>query len=330
MTKNLGLGRLTKVDVRDIWESEAREFTPWLAQPENLTILGEALNMELEMEARERDVGPFKADLLCKDLIEDAWVLIENQLERTDHKHLGQLLTYAAGLGADTVVWIATEFTEEHRAALDRLNAITGEKFRFFGVEVELWKIGESPAAPKFNIVSKPNDWARSVGRAARRIEAEDLSGVKSAQLEFWTQLRERLNGHSVLKARKPRPQHWAAFSIGRSGFQLSAISDTRNQRIGVELYINHVQSKSAFDQLFARKSEIEARLGFSVEWMRLPGKDACRIARYLVEKDPVDENYWPEYLTWIVATLEKFYAVFSMEVRSLTLDDDVEDDLKT
>ena len=125
--------------------------------------MANALGLELEIEAQEKEVGSFRADILCKDLDNESWVLIENQLERTDHTHLGQLLTYAAGLQAVTIIWIAARFSEEHRASLDWLNEITDESFRFFGLEVELWKIGSSPAAPKFNIVSKPNDWTLSL-----------------------------------------------------------------------------------------------------------------------------------------------------------------------
>jgi len=128
------LGRLERVDLREIWLSEAQDFTPWLARPENLSVLAETLGMELELEAQEQAVGPFRADLLCKDLDSDKWVLVENQLERTDHRHLGQLMTYAAGLKAVSIVWIAASFTEEHRAALDWLNEITDESFEFFGL----------------------------------------------------------------------------------------------------------------------------------------------------------------------------------------------------
>lgn len=149
MTQQI-LGRLTRVELREIWTAEASGFTPWLARPENLEILGETLGMDLELEAQERPVGPFRADILCKDVGTDQWVLIETQLERTDHLHLGQLLTYAAGLQAVTIVWVAAGFTEEHRATLDWLNKITDESFQFFGLEVELWRIGDSPAAPKF------------------------------------------------------------------------------------------------------------------------------------------------------------------------------------
>src|SRR6266550_2845143 len=165
------LGRLQRVELRDIWVSEATAFTPWLARKENLEVLGETLGIDLELEAQERRVGPFRADILCKDIGTGNWVLIENQLERTDHAHLGQLLTYASGLKAVTIVWIAHHFTDEHRATLDWLNAITDEEFQFFGLEIELWRIGSSSPAPKFNIVSKPNDWSRQVAQAAQRIE---------------------------------------------------------------------------------------------------------------------------------------------------------------
>ena len=161
------LGRLEQVELREAWSSESRDFTPWLAQEENLKLLGEAIGIELDLESQEKDVGPFRANILCKDTATDEWVLIENQLDRTDHSHLGQLLTYAAGLNAVTIVWIAERFTEEHRATLDWLNERTDEKINLFGLEIELWRIGDSPIAPKFNIISQPNDWSRTVQQAA-------------------------------------------------------------------------------------------------------------------------------------------------------------------
>jgi hypothetical protein len=187
------LGRLERVDLRDIWISEAAGFTPWLARPENMAVLSEALGFDLEIEAQEKTVGRFRPDILCKDTETSRWVLIENQLERTDHGHLGQLLTYASGLDAATIVWIAARFTEEHRSTLDWLNKITDDSFRFFGLEVELWRIGESPAAPKFNIISKPNDWSHSIAQAARAIDEADLSDVRLMQRDYWAGLNKAL-----------------------------------------------------------------------------------------------------------------------------------------
>ena len=169
-----------------MWENEARNFTPWLAREDNLAILGETLNMELELQAQEKSIGAFSADILCTNTDDGSDVLIENQLERTDHTHLGQLLTYAAGLHTVSIIWIAAKFTDEHRAAMDWLNEITDPKFRFFGLEVELWRIGKSLAARKFNIVSKPNDWTRSVSQSAHRTKQGELTKIQTLQLDYW------------------------------------------------------------------------------------------------------------------------------------------------
>ena len=183
-----GLGRLERVDLRKEWKTEAQDFTPWLTQPENLAVLSQTLNMDLETAGQEESVGPFRADILCRSTDDDSWVLIENQLERTDHTHLGQLLTYAAGLKTVTIVWVAATFTDQHRAALDWLNEITDERFRFFGLEVELWRIGNSPAAPKFNIVAKPNEWVRAVNQTTRHPRVIDFTernlGIVQMRLE--------------------------------------------------------------------------------------------------------------------------------------------------
>ncbi len=201
------LGKLEKVDLRQIWQTEGQDFTPWLAREENLEMLGEVIGMELELEAQEKDVGPFRADILCKNTEDGSLVLIENQIERTDHKHLGQLLTYAAGLQSVTIVWVAAKFTEEHRAALDWLNEITDKKFRFFGLEVELWKIGNSAAAPKFNVISKPNNWSKTVSDAAKEIENQTTSETKKLQYRYWLELVDYLEGvlrRKVLNFRPP------------------------------------------------------------------------------------------------------------------------------
>ncbi len=155
------ISRLKSVDLQGIWKTEPGHFTPWLAEEENLSFLARTLNMEFELEAQEIDIGDFRADLVCRNTVDGSRVLIENQLDKTNHKHLGQILTYAAGLEAAgleaaTIIWIAKKFRDGHRAALDWLNRITGEDLRFFGVEIELLQIGDSLPAPKFNIVSKP------------------------------------------------------------------------------------------------------------------------------------------------------------------------------
>ena len=180
---------MENVDLREVFTTEDGDFTPWLAQEENLKLLGESISIDLQLEAQEKDVGPFRADILFKDTVTDNWVLIENQIERTDHTHLGQLLTYAAGLQAVTIVWIAKRFTEEHRATLDWLNERTDDHINLFGLEIELWRIDDSPIAPKLNIGSQPNDWTRTVRAAAQ--EAGEITEHRQMQLRFWIAFRE-------------------------------------------------------------------------------------------------------------------------------------------
>jgi len=312
------LGRLEKIDLRDIWKTEDQDFTPWLAREENVSLLADSLGLELEVEAQEKEVGPFRADILCKDIRNDSWVLIENQLERTDHRHLGQLITYAAGLKAVTIVWVAAKFTEEHRAALDWLNSVTGDDFRFFALEVELWRIGESPAAPKFNIVSKPNEWSKTVGAATRRIEAEALTDTKQMQLAFWEQLHAELQSHPGIRTQKPRPQHWTNLPIGRSGARLGAILNTREELIAVELYLGDDNAAAFFQELEESRAEIEAELGFSVIWKPLPEKRACRIIFYHKSCPLEDMARWPEYRSWLISNLEAFDRVFRPRIKLL------------
>lgn len=311
------LGRLERHDLRAAWDNEATAFTPWLAKPENLAMLGEVLEMELELEAKERAVGPFKADLLCRNVEDDHWVLIENQLERTDHGHLGQLLTYASGLDAVTIVWIAATFTEEHRAALDWLNRITADKFHFFGVEVELWRINNSLAAPKFNIVSKPNEWSHAVSRAANAIEDADLSETRSVQRNFWAALNTVLDavGGPVAGNRKPQPQYWMRYSIGRSHISLSANTNRLKHWLRAAVRLAGPQAKAIFRVLESQKDAIEPELGYALHWEERPDAQGSRIACYLNDTDPEDEADWPRQHQWLATRLNELHRVFAPRI---------------
>jgi hypothetical protein len=314
------LGRLERVELRDIWISEATSFTPWLARPKNMLVLAEALGIDLELEAQEKAVGPFRADLLCKDIGTDRWVLIENQLEKTDHTHLGQLLTYASGLEAATIVWIAARFTEEHRSTLDWLNKITDDSFRFFGLEVELWRIGQSPPAPKFNIVSKPNAWSHSVAQAARTFDDAELSETRLMQRRYWTGLNSALKaaGGPVSGDRKPQPQTWMAYRIGRTGFNLGGVMIRPKNQIRAELYISGDLAKAYFRLLHGQKDAVEKDMGHPLEWEELPKGRDCRISSYLNDIDPEDEAAWPIQHAWLAKELNGMYRAFVDRVAAL------------
>ena len=314
------LGKLEKVDLRSVWESEAQKFTPWLAKEENLAEIGRIIGMELELVAQEQPVEQYRADILCKDTLSQNFVLIENQLEKTDHSHLGQIMTYAAGVRATAIVWIASQFTEAHRAAIDWMNEITAEEYGFFGLEIELWRIGNSPPAPKFNVVSRPNDWLKYVAEASA---LGKLSDTKLFYQRYWTAFREFISERpgTVLRSQKPLPQHWTNFAVGRSGFTMAATaSSEKKKRLGAEIYIQpkDIEPKAAFAALLADKPAIEASLGFQLDWQELPEAKGSRIAIFQQDVDVTNEALWPEQFAWLAEKLEKLHDVFGPKIRKL------------
>ena len=317
VNKMAELGRLKQVELRDIWENEAQHFTPWLAAEKNLSVLADTLDMELELEAQEMDVGPFRADILCRNADGGSWVLIENQLERTNHSHLGQLLTYAAGLHAATICWIAENFTEEHRATLDWLNEITDDRFQFFGLEIELWQIGNSLPAPKFNVISKPNDWSRSVTPQPD----ENMTPTKRLQKAFWSDLMKRLvERRSPVRSKKPKPQGWMSFSVGHSKFRLVATLQSKEKWVSVYLSMMGPSATAHFRLLERQREKIEEELS-DLEWRALPGKEQhIRLRRK--NADPMQQEDWPNQLDWMVSTLEGFDKTFRPRLKSLDASD--------
>jgi hypothetical protein len=308
------LSKLERVPLREAWKHEAGDFTPWLAEAANLDALAQALGLsELEAVATEHWVGDFKLDILCTD--GDQQVVIENQLAETDHKHLGQILAYAAGVGARKVIWVAESFRPEHVTALQFLNDNTTDDLSFFGVQIELWRIGDSPLAPKFEVVVKPNDWAKAGREQARA--AASASPTKQLQLKFWTALIERLAKDAPhIRPQKPRPQHWLNNSIGRSGFGLNITANTRDERLGVELWMPGPLAKQHFAHLSSQKQVIESALGFPLDWQELPDAKACRIAAWYPGASIEDEGRWDEYLGWLTQRLVRMDQVLRPVVK--------------
>ena len=314
------LDKLEKVELREVWKSESSDFTPWLAQNKNLKLLGKAIGMEdLELTGQEQNIGPFRADIVCRDTADDGLVLIENQLEKTDHRHLGQLLTYAAGLDVVTIIWVSEEFIEEHRAALDWLNENTAETLNFFGLEIELWKIGNSLPAPKFNIASKPNNWTRTIRQTAKG----EITEIKQLQLEYWTEFKIYVESQSkIIRPQKAAPQHWINTSIGRSDFHLVAIINTQKEIIASYLSISGSHAKAHFFLLKEDKENIEKEFEEQLTWRELPTKKESQVKISFSDNNPADRNQWPTQHKILCETLEKFHNVFYKRVKELDADD--------
>lgn len=315
------LGRLEKVELRDAWQTEDRGFTPWLAKIENIEILSQEIGINLEVQGVEQNVGPFRADILCVDADSfesdgQHYVLIENQLEITDHKHLGQLMTYAAGLDAVTLIWIASKFTEEHRAALDWLNRITDETFRFFGIEIELYKIGHSLPAPRFNVIAKPNDWSKEVKRTA---SSQTTNEVNLARREYWESLKNFAeNRNSILNLKYSDRTYCGAFKFGKTGFGMYLGIPVRKQILEIYLYLDQKNHKNNFDKLFENCSEKSFEIfGYDLNWNRNDkGNSSSVILRK--EADSNDKSDWENQFQWFVENGEKFARFFKPEIERL------------
>ena len=321
MTAVIPLGTFERVSLREAWPTEDDNFTPWLAKPDNIKLLGDALNMELEVEAVEHRVGSFLADILAQAVDEaDHRVIIENQFGRTNHGHLGQILTYLAGIdGAKTVVWIAETIQSDHRAAVDWLNAKTTEEFSFFAIEIELWRIGNSPPAPRFNVIASPNDWTRTTRTAVRQLDEAPSEGARAIRLAYWRSFAEYLEQQrSAFHIRRPCKDHWFSFGIGSSKFHINATVSTDKQRISVELYNSNDPAKTAFRALEAQKAEIEKEFGEPLSWEELAGKKATRIAAYKYGVNPSDEKQYPDLHAWMLTKMDRIKQVFGRRVRTL------------
>lgn len=300
-----------QISPRKMWPNEAQNFTPWLA--ENIAELGDRLGMELEVVGQEVSVGPYSADILAKDINTDAYIVIENQLEKTNHDHLGKSITYASALNAKTIVWIATDFTEEHKKALDWLNDNTNEDLAFWGIQLELWQITEDTASMRLNIVSTPSTNVKTI-----KSKTNNESESRNIQLAFWTKFREKLqNTKKIPTLQTPQPHYWYDVRIGRSDILLSNICNTQKNVVGVRLYIRNKVVDVYYPALLAKKDEINKALGCEPEWDANPTAKDKTIA-ITFNTDLTNPEKIDEALDWLVRQTIVFHSVFSKEVKSI------------
>lgn len=303
------LGKLVKVDIRDIWKNEATDFTKWLATEENLSALGDEIGISISLIKTEAGVGAFSADILAEEENTGRKIVIENQLEQTDHDHFGKLFTYGSGYNAGILIWVCREVRDEHRQAIDWLNERTDNSLHMFVIKMEVWKIGDSSPAPKFQIICSPNNWAKTVKDTA----SGKLSETNMLQLDFWTEFNTYLQENSSqLKSRKPQPQHWYDVTVEgiptTQAYLALTVSFAKNF-IRCEFYIPN--NKELYHKMYQHEAEIEAELGYGLIWQELP---KAKLSSTYIKKENVkvkDRKTWEGSHKWLMETASKFSEVF-------------------
>lgn len=274
----MGIGKLKEVDIRELWKHEQYDFSEWLSKKENIENLNEILGLTLVDISKETYVGAYRCDLFAKDETTGIKVIIENQLEVSNHDHLGKIITYASGLDAKVVVWIVKEAREEHRSAVEWLNNNTNNNVNFFLIEIHAYKIGESDPAPMFQVVEQPNDFIKN-NKSTNRDESMNKS--QSQRIEFWNQFNNVvIERGKPFNIRKATTDHWYNVAIGTSDAHIDITLVNKDSLIGVELYIT--DNKELFDKLYERKDQIEQELGFTLDWRRLDNSKASRIVYHI------------------------------------------------
>lgn len=301
------IGKLTEVDVRDLWKHEQYDFSNWLAKEENIKLLDDEIGLTLMDINKEVYIGSYRCDLVAKDETTGQIVIIENQLEATNHDHLGKIITYAAGLDAKTIIWIVKEAREEHKAAIEWLNNNSSEEIGFFLIELHAYKINDSLPAPMFKVVEKPNNFTKT---SKQNYSDKELNRSQNERLMFW----EEFNTVIVAKGkpfsvRKPTTDHWYDVAIGTSEAHLAINLVNKENKIVLELYI--LDNKKLFDHLYEDKEKIENTLQMNFSWERLDGKKASRIKHDVLGLDFSDNSNYPQLMDECIEKILKMRDVF-------------------
>jgi hypothetical protein len=293
-------------DLRTVWPHEALDFTPWLAEDDNIALLGDAIGIDISVDETEASVGDFSVDISASETGTERKIIIENQLEDTNHDHLGKLITYASGKSADVIIWIVKHAREEHKAAIEWLNNHTDDKIGFFLCEIKLYKIGESKPAVKFEIIEKPNDWTKEVKKN------KSINETQQKRYDYWVAFEDYAFQNAQFAKnfnhRKPSSDHWMDFSIGSSACHITVSQIQKRDELTVELYIN--EDKALFNSLLQHKDDIESKTGLLFDWRELPEKKASRI---VVQQSATlgNQSKWSEQFTWLVDVMLKMKKEF-------------------
>ena len=274
----MAIGKLEEVDIRELWKHEQYDFSEWLSKKENIENLNDILGLTLVDISKETYVGAYRCDLFAKDETTGIKVIIENQLEMSNHDHLGKIITYASGLDAKVVVWIVKEAREEHRSAIEWLNNNTNSNINFFLIEIHAYKIGNSDKAPMFQVIEQHNDFIKN-NKSTN--SSDTMNKSQSQRVEFWNQFNNVLvERGKPFNVRKATTDHWYNVAIGTSDAHIDITLVNKDSVIGVELYIT--DNKDLFDKLYQKKDEIESDLGLELDWRRLNNSKASRIVTFI------------------------------------------------
>ncbi len=300
------LGKLQKVDLRSVWKHEATDFSAWLVQPENLDVLAEQLGIEIEPIGTEVSVGRFKIDILAKEPNTNEQIIIENQLEPTNHDHLGKVITYAAGIDAKYLIWIVKDVLPEHLKAIEWLNEHLDESIRCFLIRIEVWQIGDSKPAPRFEIISVKNDWVASIKKAT---SSNGLSPLQVKQFDFWTSFHEYLLVRDPqLKHHKAAAQHWMTFSMGNYLAHIAVTINTVKNRLGTELYIS--DNKTFYSYLRDNEDELLSSFNSQLDWFEANIASGFRV--FNTVDDVFNESRKTEYFEWLYENVLKFKKILT------------------
>ena len=304
----VNLSKLEEIkDLRTVWPHEALDFTPWLSQDDNITLLADSIGIDITVDETESSVGDFNVDIFASETGTDRKIIIENQLEDTNHDHLGKLITYASGKSADIVIWVVKHAREEHKAAIEWLNNHTDDSVGFFLCEIKLYRIGNSEPAVKFEVIEKPNDWTKEIKKS------ESINETQQLRYDYWVAFEDYAFKNPTFaknfKKRKPSKNHWLNFSIGSSACHIAVSQIKQRNELDVELYIS--DDTELYNSLYENKTDIELTSGLSFDWRKLPDRKASRI---VLEKSVQleNKNAWGSQFEWLIDVMVKMKTTFS------------------
>ena len=292
------LGKLEKIELREVWRHEALDFTRWLAKKENIAILSKEIGIDIEVIETEMSVGRYNVDIYARDTESNKKIVIENQLENTNHDHLGKMLVYAAGLDADIAIWVVKDVNEEHRQAIEWLNDNSFEKINIFLVKVELWQIDNSPIAPKFQVICEPNNWAKVLKQQSK----DNITDLELRQMEYWQGFVDYAKSKDkTYISQRPSIYNWYVIRIGSSDYKIKLVHSVNSDMIRCQLEIFNDEIYKKLEQY---RTEIDNKIN-GLEWEYLEDRKVNRISCNNSSKDNASSY------VWLLDMVDRFKEVF-------------------